>query len=292
MNMSKIAPSELILNPDGSIYHLNLKPENISNNIIFVGDQYRVPKVSKHFDSIEFETQKREFRTITGIYKGTRITVISTGIGPDNIDIVMNELDALVNIDLKTRTVKKEHTQLNIVRIGTSGSLQSDIPVDSFVLAKYGLGFDGMIHSYDCEHILESEVEDAFIAHTNWSPRKARPYIVKNSSELEEKLISDKVYAGVTATAVGFYGPQGRVLRLAIQDPALNSKIDNFEYNGVRITNLEMETSAIYGLAKLLGHNACSMNAIIANRANGTFSENPYKPVEELIVYTLNHLAQ
>lgn len=290
--MSKIAPSELILNPNGSIYHLNLKPENIATNIIFVGDQYRVPKVSKHFDSIEFETQKREFRTITGTYKGTRMTVISTGIGPDNIDIVMNELDALVNIDLETRTVKKEHTQLNIVRIGTSGSLQADIPVDSFVLAKYGLGFDGMIHSYACEHILESEVEDAFIAHTNWSPRKARPYIVKNSSELEEKLLTDKVFAGVTATAVGFYGPQGRVLRLAIQDPALNSKIDNFEYNGVRITNLEMETSAIYGLAKLLGHNACSMNAIIANRAIGTFSENPYKPVEELIVYTLDKLVQ
>ncbi len=290
--MSKIAPSELILNPDGSIYHLNLKPENISNNIIFVGDQYRVPKVSKHFDSIEFETQKREFRTITGTYKGTRMTVISTGIGPDNIDIVMNELDALVNIDLENRTVKEEHTPLNIVRIGTSGSLQSDIPVDSFVLAKYGLGFDGMIHSYECEHILESEVEDAFIAHTNWSPRKARPYIVKNSSELEEKLISDKVFAGLTATAVGFYGPQGRVLRLAIQDPNLNNKIDNFEYNGVKVTNLEMETSAIYGLSKLLGHNACSMNAIIANRANGTFSENPYKPVEELIVYTLDHLAQ
>lgn len=290
--MSRIAPSELILNPDGSIYHLNLKPENISNNLIFVGDQYRVPKVSKHFDTIEFETQKREFRTITGTYKGTRMTVISTGIGPDNIDIVMNELDALVNIDLETRTVKKEHTPLNIVRIGTSGSLQSDIPVDSFVLAKYGLGFDGMLHSYECEHILESEVEDAFIAHTNWSPRKARPYIVKNSSELEAKLISDKVFAGVTATAVGFYGPQGRVLRLAIQDPQLNTKIDNFEYNGVKITNLEMETSAIYGLSKLLGHNACSMNAIIANRANGTFSENPYKPVEELIVYTLDQLAK
>lgn len=290
--MSKIAPSELILNPDGSIYHLNLKPENISNNIIFVGDQYRVPKVSKHFDTIEFETQKREFRTITGTYKGTKMTVISTGIGPDNIDIVMNELDALVNINLETRTVKKEHTPLNIVRIGTSGSLQADIPVDSFVLAQYGLGFDGMLHSYACEHILESEVEDAFIAHTNWSPRKARPYIVKNSSELEKKLISDRVFAGVTATAVGFYGPQGRVLRLAIQDPDLNSKIDNFAYKGVKITNLEMETSAIYGLAKLLGHNACSMNAIIANRSNGTFSENPYKPVEELIIYTLDKLAQ
>lgn len=289
--MNKIAASELILNPDGSIYHLNLKPENIAHNIIFVGDQNRVPKITQHFDSIEFETQKREFRTITGTYKGTRMSVISTGIGPDNIDIVINELDALVNIDLEKRTVKKEHVQLNIVRIGTSGSLQKDIPVDSFVLAKYGLGFDGMLHSYACEHVLEADFEDAFIKHTNWSSRKARPYIVKNSETLEEKLASDKVFIGVTATAVGFYGPQGRVLRLPIQDPRLNSKIDNFEYNGVRITNLEMETSAIYGLAKLLGHNACSMNAIIANRANGTFSKDPYKPIDELILYTLNKLC-
>ncbi len=289
--MNKIADSELILNPDGSVYHLNLKPENIANTIIFVGDQNRVPKITKHFDSIEFETQKREFRTITGVYKGVRMSVISTGIGPDNIDIVMNELDALVNIDLETRTVKKELTQLNIVRIGTSGSLQKDIPVDSFVLAKYGLGFDGMLLSYDCDHVLEADFEEAFIKHTNWSERKSRPYIVKNSSSLEKKLLSDKTFAGVTATAGGFYGPQGRVLRLQIQDPKLNSKIDNFNYKGVKITNLEMETSAIYGLSKLLGHNACSMNAIIANRANGTFSKNPYKPVEELIIYTLEKLS-
>lgn len=288
--MNKIAASELILNPDGSVYHLNLKPENIATNIIFVGDQNRVPKIAAHFESIEFETQKREFRTITGTYKGTKISVISTGIGPDNIDIVMNELDALVNIDLNTRTVKTAHTKLNIVRVGTSGSLQSDIPVDSFVLATYGLGFDGLLHSYDCEHILEAEMEDAFIKHTNWSPRKSRPYLVKGSELLIKKLKSDKVFIGVTATAGGFYGPQGRVLRLALEDPSLNSKIDNFEFDGYKVTNLEMETSAIYGLAKLLGHEACSMNAIIANRANGTFSEDPYKPVEELIIYTLNKL--
>ena len=290
--MNKIAASELILNPDGSVYHLNLKPENVATNIIFVGDQNRVPKITAHFDSIEFETQKREFRTITGMYKGTRMSVISTGIGPDNIDIVINELDALFNIDLEARIVKKSHTALNIVRIGTSGSLQSDIPVDSFVLAKYGLGFDGMLHSYDCEHILEADFEDAFIKHTNWSPRKARPYVVKNSEELQRKLTSDKIFIGVTATAVGFYGPQGRVLRLALEDPKLNSKIDSFDFKGVKITNLEMETSAIYGLSKLLGHNACSMNAIIANRANGTFSEDPYKPIDELIAYTLNKLSE
>ncbi len=290
--MSRIAESELILNPDGSVYHLNLQPENIGDLIIFVGDQNRVPKVAKHFDSIEFETQKREFRTITGFFKGKKISVMSTGIGPDNIDIVVNELDALVNIDLKTRTVKKEHKSLSIVRIGTSGSLQKEISVDSFVLAKYGLGFDGMLHAYDCEHILEKDMEDAFIKHTNYSNRKSRPYIVENDSKLAAKLMSDTIYAGITGTAGGFYGPQGRILRLAIQDNELNSKIDSFNYNGIQVTNLEMETSAIYGLSKLLGHKAVSMNCIIANRANGTFSNDPYKAVEELIIYTLNKLVE
>lgn len=289
--MNRIAASELILNPDGSIYHLNLKPENVADNIIFVGDQNRVPKVAKHFDTIEFETQKREFRTITGTFKEKRFTVISTGIGPDNIDIVLNELDALVNIDLETRTIKPNLKSLNIVRIGTSGSLQNDISVDSFVLSKYGLGLDGMLHAYDCEHILEEDIEDAYIKYTNYSARKSRPYCVRNSQKLEDILSSDKTFLGVTATAGGFYGPQGRILRLAIQDNDLNSKTDSFEFNGTRITNLEMETAAIYGLAKLLGHHACSMNAIIANRANGTFSKDPYKVVENLIEYTLNKLV-
>jgi len=290
--MNIIAPSELLINPDGSIYHINLKPEHIAQNVIFVGDQNRVSKVAKHFDSIEFETQKREFKSIVGTYKNKRFTVISTGIGPDNIDIVVNELDALVNIDLQKRIIKKEHTSLNLVRIGTSGSLQSNIPVDSFVLGKYGLGFDGMLHAYDCEHILEREMEEAFIEHTNYSTRKSRPYIVKNSNKLENKLISDKVFSGITGTAGGFYGPQGRILRLAIQDTGLNKKIESFKFNGIKITNLEMETSAIYGLAKLLGHNAVSMNAIIANRANLTFSKDPYNTVEKLIEYTLNKLAE
>ncbi len=290
--MTKIAPSELIINQDGSIYHINLKPEHVAENIIFVGDQDRVAKVAKHFDVVEFETQKREFKTMTGVYKNTRFTVISTGIGPDNIDIVVNELDALVNIDLNTRTVKKDHTQLNIVRIGTSGSLQEYIPVDSFVLAKYGIGFDGLLHAYNCEQILEKEMEDAFIKHTNYNTRKSRPYIVKNSSELENKLLSDTVFIGITATAGGFYGPQGRVLRLAVQDPELNKKIDSFNFDGVKITNLEMETSAIYGLSKLLGHYAVSMNCIIANRSNLTFSENPYAAIDKLIEYTLKKLAQ
>ncbi len=288
--MRRIAESELILNPDGSVYHLNLRPENIANEIIFVGDQKRVDRIAKHFERIEFETQKREFHTITGYYKGKKLTVMSTGIGPDNIDIVMNELDALVNIDLEKRVVKETHTTLNIVRIGTSGSLQADIPVDSFVLGKYGLGMDGLLHYYDAAHVRELDMEEAFIKHTHWDHNKARPYIVKNSDFLENILLSDKVYSGITGTAGGFFGPQGRVLRLPLSDPDMNKKMDSFEYNGVRMSNLEMETSAIYGLSKLLGHNACSMNAIIANRANMTFSADPYVPVDGLIKYTLDKL--
>lgn len=286
-----IQESELILNPDGSVYHLNLRPEHIATDIIFVGDQDRVDTITKHFDSVEFTTQKREFKTSTGMYKGKRISVVSTGIGPDNIDIVLNELDALVNIDLETRTIKPNHTALNIVRIGTSGSLQDDIPVDSFLMSTFGLDLNGMLLSYQVEDISHLETEHAFIDHTNWSAKKCHPVIVSNSKELEAKISSEKVFKGMTATAGGFYGPQGRVLRLALQDADLNSKIDSFNFNGTRVTNLEMETSAIYGLSKLLGHHACSMNAIIANRANGTFSENPKKVVEDLIQYTLDKLV-
>ncbi|MBE7693450.1 nucleoside phosphorylase [Tenacibaculum finnmarkense] len=286
-----IQNSELILNPDGSIYHLNLKPEHIATDIIFVGDQNRVEKVTEHFDSIEFTTQKREFKTTTGTYKGKRLTVISTGIGPDNIDIVLNELDALVNIDLETRKIKEQHTALNITRIGTSGSLQKSIPVDSFLLSTHAIDLNGMLHSYQVTEISHPEMEDAFIKHTDWSAKKPSPLIVANSTFLEDKLTSAKIYKGITATAGGFYGPQGRVLRLALQDATLNNKIDSFEYQQNKITNLEMETSAIYGLSKLLGHNAASMNAIIANRANGTFSENPNKVVADLIIYTLNKLV-
>jgi uridine phosphorylase len=287
-----IQSSELILNPDGSVYHINLKPGQIANDIIFVGDQNRVEKITKHFDSIEFTTQKREFKTQTGTYKGKRITVMSTGIGPDNIDIVMNELDALVNVDLETRTVKKELTSLNIVRIGTSGSLQADIPCDSFVMSQYGLGLDNMLRSYLIDEISEIEMEEAFITQTNWDMRKGRPYVISCSKTLEKRLESDKIFKGFTGTAGGFYGPQGRVVRLGIQDPELNAKMDSFNFNGTRMTNLEMETGAIYGLGKLLGHECLSLNAIIANRATGTFSGDPYKAVDELIEYTLNKLAE
>lgn len=287
-----IQSSELILNPDGSVYHLNLLPEHIAQDIIFVGDQNRVEKITQFFDSIEFSTQKREFKTQTGIFKGKRITVMSTGIGPDNIDIVMNELDALVNIDLKTRKPKEKLTSLNIIRIGTSGSLQADIPVDSFVMGKFGLGLDNMLRSYLIDEITEIAMEDAFILHTNWDLRKGRPYIISCSEKLEKRMESDKIFKGITGTAGGFYGPQGRVLRLDIQDESLNTKMDSFKYDGIRMTNLEMETSAIYGLGKLLGHHCLSLNAIIANRANGTFSEDPYKAVDELIGYALGKLAE
>jgi uridine phosphorylase len=286
----KIEQSELILNPDGSVYHLNLKPENIANDIIFVGDQDRVDKITERFDSIEFTTQKREFKTATGLYKGKRLSIISTGIGPDNIDIVLNELDALVNIDLKTRQPKTNLTALNIVRIGTSGSLQADIPVDSFLMSSYALDLNGMLHSYQVEGISNPEIEDSFVKHTSWSLKKSHPILIENNSELAQKLMSEKIFKGITATAGGFYGPQGRVLRLPLQDANMNAKIDSFNFGGNRITNLEMETSAIYGLSKLLGHHAVSMNAIIANRANGSFSKDYKQVVEDLIEYSLNKL--
>jgi uridine phosphorylase len=286
-----IQSSELILNPDGSVYHLNLKPEHIAKDIIFVGDQNRVEKITKFFDTIEFSQQKREFKTQTGTYKGKRITVMSTGIGPDNIDIVMNELDALVNIDLETKIPKEQLTSLNIVRIGTSGSLQANIPCDSIVLSQYGLGLDNMLRSYLIDEISEVAMEDAFIKQTNWDLRKGRPYVIKGSALLEKKLESDTIFKGFTGTAGGFYGPQGRVLRLDIQDPSLNEKMDKFEFEGIKMANLEMETGAIYGLGKLLGHECLSLNAIIANRATGTFSADPYKAVDALIVYALDKLV-
>ncbi|MFD2726033.1 nucleoside phosphorylase [Hyunsoonleella rubra] len=285
-----IKPSELILNPDGSIYHLNLKPQDIGNIIIFVGDQDRVSQVTKHFDSIDFETQKREFKTQTGLFKGKRITVISTGIGTDNIDIVLNELDALVNIDFGTRTVKKKLKTLDIIRIGTTGAIQNDIPLDSFLISTHALDLVGMLHAYHIETISNSSLEDTFIAHTNWDKNRARPIVIEGSNTLIDKFKSAQTYQGLTATASGFYGPQGRTLRLPISNRSLNKNMESFSFDNTRITNLEMETSGIYGLAKLFGHRAISLNAIIANRPNGTFSSNPKATVEKLITYTLERI--
>ena len=284
--------SELILNPDGSVYHLNLKPEHIASDIIFVGDQNRVEKITNHFDSIEFSIQKREFKTQTGLYKGKRLTVISTGIGPDNIDIVLNELDALVNINFTTRSPKKNLTSLNIVRIGTSGSIQKEIPCNSLLMSQYGIGLDNMLRSYAIDTICENEIEQAFMLQTDWDLKKGRPYVIKSSKTLQDTFESEFIIKGFTATSPGFYGPQGRILRLPVQDENLNTKMSNFNYKGLKLTNLEMETTAIYGLGKLLGHQCLSLNAILANRATGEISNNPEKVIDELINYTLNKLIE
>ncbi|MCB4808439.1 nucleoside phosphorylase [Tamlana sp. 62-3] len=287
-----IKESELILNPDGSVYHLNLKPEHVAKTIIFVGDPDRVEKVTCHFDSIEFTTHKREFKTQTGYYKNKRISVISTGIGSDNIDIVLNELDALFNIDLQTRQPKKELTSLNIIRVGTSGSLQKEIPVNSVLVSEYGLDINGTLQFYVTDNISHSNIEKAFINQTNWSKNKSNPLAIKSSEKLFKIFFNNNTYKGITVTANGFYGPQGRVLRLPIQDSDINSKLESFNFENLKITNLEMETSGIYGLSALLGHHAISLNAIIANRPSGTFSENPSKVIEDLILYALNTIVE
>lgn len=287
-----IKASELILNPDGSVYHLNLRPEHLAPTIITVGDPDRVDSITKHFDNVEFQTKKREFHTQTGTYKQKRITVISTGIGTDNIDIVFNELDALVNIDLETRQIKSELTQLEIIRIGTSGSIQKEIPIDAILISEYAAGFDSLLHFYQSEAVQFPEISEALIKHTQWFDKKSEPYIVKSDDGLLKKFSSEKTHKGFTATNVGFYGPQGRVLRLPVQDDALNDKLASFKYKGMPITNLEMETAGIYGLSKLLGHKALSMNAIIANRATGEFTQNPQQVIEDLIVYTLDKLIK
>ena len=286
-----IKQSELILNPDGSIYHLHLRPEDLATTIITVGDPDRVDQVSKYFDHIELKQQKREFKTHTGLYKNQRITVISTGIGSDNIDIVLNELDALVNIDFETRTLKNKLTALNIVRIGTSGALQADIPVDSILMSTYGLDINGMLPSYEIETIRNKAFEKAFCMHTEWNNDRAQPVLVENSKALEHQLYENHILTGITATCGGFYGPQGRMLRLEPKDSIFRNKLQSFRYEDLKITNFEMETSAIYGLSKLLGHQACSMNAILANRANGSFSKKPDETIDNLIQYTLNKLT-
>ena len=286
-----IKQSELILNPDGSIYHLHLRPKDLATTIITVGDPDRVDQVSKYFDHIELKQQKREFKTHTGLYKNQRITVISTGIGSDNIDIVLNELDALVNIDFETRTLKNKLTALDIVRIGTSGALQADIPVDSILISTHGLDINGMLPSYEIETIRNKAFEKAFCMHTEWNYDRAQPVLVENSKTLEHELYESHILTGVTATCGGFYGPQGRILRLKPKDSIFRNKLESFRYEDLKITNFEMETSAIYGLSKLLGHQACSMNAILANRANGSFSKKPDETIDNLIQYTLNKLT-
>lgn len=293
MQSESIKSSELILTPEGKIYHLNLAPSELAPTVITVGDPGRVEMVSKYFDSIEVKAEHREFKTHTGNFKGKRISVISTGIGPDNIDIVFNELDALVNIDFENRTIKKKLTSLDIIRIGTSGSLTDEIEVDSFLISAIGIGLDNVMHYYnDIDTIFERDFAQKFIDHTQWNPDNSVPYAVKADKCLLEKLSSDKTFKGITITNVGFYGPQGRVLRARLRDENLNEKLTSFRINKKKITNMEMETATMYGMSKLLGHSAISMNAIIANRATGSFSKNSYKTIDELIQYTLEKIVQ
>ncbi len=281
--------AELIVSGEGRIYHLNIHAEDIAPTILLVGDPQRVPMVSAHFDKVIFTAHKREFVTHTGYLNSKRISVVSTGIGPDNIDIVLNEIDALFNIDFERRVAKEVHTPLTFIRLGTSGSLQADIPVDSIVLSAFGLGMDNLLHSYkDCPKVREQAMEEAFITHTQWYMDKGHPYIVKGSEALLQQFDSPAVFKGITATAPGFYAPQGRRLRLIPEDDQLNEKLASYCFESHRVTNMEMETAAIYGLSRLLGHQALSMNAIIANRPAGTFSADPGKAVEKLIQYALS----
>ena len=266
-----IQSSELITNEDGSIFHLHLLPEDLAHDVILVGDPGRVALIASHFDTVEVQKSNREFTTVTGTYDGHRLSVISTGIGPDNIDIVINELDALVNIDLKTQEIKEHKQSLNIIRIGTSGSVQADIPVNSFVISEKSIGCDGVLRFYaDTQSVCNREFEEAFIRHCHWAGETARPYVVNASPALVNKLHSEgQTYKGITLTAVGFYGPQGRVLRLPLAMPGINDRITTFRHQNYKVTNYEMESAAITGLCNLLGHHAATICLIIANRITG-----------------------
>lgn len=290
-NTNPIEPSELILREDGSIYHLNLKPEQVADKIIVVGDPNRVALVSSRFDNIEYRVSGREFHTHTGTYKGERISVISTGIGVDNIDIVMNELDAVVNIDLKTRLIKPEKKHLEIIRLGTSGSLQQDIPTGSFIVSEYAIGMDGVINFYKTAFEKdEMDLLNAFHDQVIYPEILPKPYFVRGSESLFKKLKPGN-FSGITATASGFYGPQGRKLRLQTTFDQQNEELSKFNFNGRRITNFEMETSSLYGLSSLLGHEAATVCAIIANRYRKEFCENPTEVISDLIDLVLERLT-
>lgn len=289
--MQKIAESELIINSRGAVYHLDIHPDELAQTIITVGDPGRVPEVSKHFDQIECKNQHREFVSHTGRIGSKRLTVLSSGIGPDNIDIVMNELDALVNIDFNSRTIKPELTSLQILRVGTSGSLQASIPIDSYVASTHGLGIDNLLHFYrNAQNEQESQLLQAFKTQTQFHSNFSEPYIAGASSSLL-KLFVDGFHNGITVTCPGFYGPQGRVLRLGLNNPELVNRLTQFNFGNHRITNFEMETSAIYGLGRLLGHHCLSVNAIIANRVAKEYSKDMKKAVDGLIELTLERLT-
>jgi uridine phosphorylase len=281
---SRIAESELIINPRGAVYHLDLRPEEIAGTVVTVGDPDRVKEISKHFDSIEVKRQHREFVTHTGFVGKKRLTVLSSGIGPDNIDIVINELDALVNIDFTTRQIKNELSQLNIIRIGTSGSLQADVPVDSFVASTHGLGIDNLLNFYRLEQNEEDkQLLHSFVTHTQMHGQMSYPYVNSAAVSLIKHFVPG-FHRGITVTCPGFYGPQGRVLRLGVRNPDLINRLTDFRFGQHRITNFEMETSAIYGLGKLMGHHCLAINAIVANRITKEFSKDAKTTIEKLIL--------
>jgi len=289
--MQRIAESELIINPRGAVYHLDVRPEELAQTIITVGDPDRVSAVSKYFDEVEVKRQHREFVTHTGRIGQKRFSVVSTGIGPDNIDIVLNELDALVNIDFETRQIKETLSSLDIVRIGTSGSLQEDIPVDSYVASTHGLGLDNLLNFYRLDHNeQERQLLQSFITHTQLNAQITNPYISLAGASLLKNFV-EGFQQGITVTCPGFYGPQGRVLRLGVKNPDLINQLTDFRFGQHRITNFEMETSAIYGLGKLLGHHCLSLSAIVANRVAKEFSKNSAKTIDALIQKTLSILS-
>lgn len=289
--MTRIAESELILRDDGSIYHLNIKPEDIARTIILVGDQNRVEIISNYFDSVEVRKENREFVTHTGYLNGKRLSVVSTGIGTDNIDIVVNELDALVNIDLKTRIPKKEHTSLELIRIGTTGALQEYLEIDKPVYSKYALGFDGLLNFYAGRNsVVNLEMEEKFKSFVHWNKLWTSPYMIKSSDKLFNLLVGES-NSGITISAPGFYGPQGRKLRLELMEPNLNNLISEFKYKDLKITNCEMECSAIYGLSALLGHEALTVCDVIANRMKGEASKDYHPSLKMIIEDVLSKLA-
>lgn len=278
--------SEMPLQADGSVYHLNLLPEELATKIILVGDPARVPMISSFFDHIEVKKQNREIYTHTGIYKGKRVSVISTGMGTDNIDIVMNELDALVNIDLQKRQVKEKHTSLELIRLGTCGALQADIAINTYIASSYGFGLDGLLHTYQHNNISDEEMVQAFIQRCDWNEKLPHPYAVACSKELMQRVASD-ISKGITVTAQGFYAPQCRILRLPLAYGDFIAKLQEWTYQNMYFTNMEMETSALYALSHLLGHKALTICVAIANRVNKNFSKD-YKPaIHQLIELTL-----
>ena len=291
MNKKTFAPSELIINEDGSIFHLHLTPQQIADKIMLVGDPGRVSLVASYFDEKEFEVESREFKTITGTYKGKRLTVLSTGIGCDNIDIVMNELDALANIDFETRTEKDEHRTLTLVRIGTCGGLQPNTPVGTYIASVKSIGFDGLLNFYAGRNeVCDLPFEEAFKAHMNWSPLLAAPYVIDANAELIDRIAANDMVHGITIACGGFFGPQGRELRIPLADPKQNEKVESFVYKGLHITNFEMESSALAGLSALLGHKAMTCCMVIANRLAKEVNANYKNSINGLIELVLDRI--